>query len=51
LKLYSRGQVVITSTPETEAATEERYEYQVDVQIPEDKAGELNILLSKLPTE
>ena len=49
LKLYSRGQVVITSAPETEAATEERYEYQVDVQIPEDKAGELKYTLVQAP--
>ena len=49
LKLYSRGQVVITSVPTTEAATEERYEYQVDVQIPEDKAGELKYTLVQAP--
>jgi len=49
LKLYSRGQVVITSIPETEAAVEERYEYQVEVQIPEDKAGELKYTLVQAP--
>ena len=49
LKLYSRGQVVITSVPTTEAATEERYEYQVDVQIPEDKTGELKYTLVQAP--
>lgn len=49
LKLYSRGQVVITSIAETEATVEERYEYQVVVQIPEDKAGELKYTLVQAP--
>lgn len=48
-KLYSRGQVVITSYPGLEATVGKKYEYQVDVRIPEDKRGELLFVLLKAP--
>ena len=48
-KLYSRGQVVITSYPELEATAGKLYEYQVQVRIPEDKRQELLFTLLKAP--
>ncbi|MFQ6673822.1 MAG: putative Ig domain-containing protein, partial [Fidelibacterota bacterium] len=48
-KLYSRGQVVIVSYPGTEASVGKTYEYQVEVQIPEDKRGELKFTLLRPP--
>jgi len=41
LKLYSRGQVVITSLPELSGTVGEEYRYQVNVRMPEDKQHEL----------
>ncbi|MFQ6675206.1 MAG: Ig domain-containing protein, partial [Fidelibacterota bacterium] len=48
-KLYSRGQVVITSYPEPEATVGKPYEYQIRVQIPEDKREELKFSLLRPP--
>lgn len=48
-KLYSRGQVVITSYPDPEATVGKPYEYQVQVQIPEDKREELKFSLLRPP--
>ena len=41
LKLYSRGQVVITSLPELSGTVGEEYRYKVGVRMPEDKQQEL----------
>jgi hypothetical protein len=41
LKLYSRGQVVITSLPELSGTVGEEYRYKVNVRMPEDKQQEL----------
>lgn len=48
-KLYSRGQVVITSYPEPEATVGKPYQYQIQVQIPEDKKEELKFSLLRPP--
>lgn len=48
-RLYSRGQVVITSQPDLEALVGEKYTYQVNVTIPEDKREELLFALVKAP--
>lgn len=48
-RLYSRGQVVITSQPEREATAGQKYSYPVDVQIPEDKREELIFTLLRSP--
>ncbi|MEE9167790.1 MAG: Ig domain-containing protein [Candidatus Neomarinimicrobiota bacterium] len=48
-RLYSRGQVVITSYPEEEAAAGEKYTYELKVTIPEDKREELIFALLKAP--
>ena len=44
-KLYSRGQVAITSLPETFGTVGEEYSYQLKVSMPEDKSNELNYSL------
>ena len=48
-KLYSRGQVVITSQTDIEATVDEKYEYQLEVRIPEDKQKELKYTLINPP--
>jgi len=48
-KLYSRGQVVVTSYPELEATVGKEYEYQLQVRIPEDKRQELLFNLLQAP--
>ena len=48
-KLYSRGQVAITSYPVIEATVSKKYQYQVDVRIPEDKREELLFTLIRSP--
>ncbi|MAG20765.1 MAG: hypothetical protein CMF77_01160 [Candidatus Marinimicrobia bacterium] len=48
-KLYSRGQVVITSAPIVEATVAEEYRYQLEVRMPEDKKEELLFALQRSP--
>ncbi|MCH7731866.1 MAG: VCBS repeat-containing protein [Candidatus Marinimicrobia bacterium] len=48
-RLYSRGQVVITSEPVLEASVNEFYQYQLAVQIPKEKQQELHYSLFKSP--
>ena len=44
-KLYSRGQVAITSLPENFGTVNEEYFYQLEVSMPEDKSDELKYSL------
>ena len=44
-KLYSRGQVAITSIPESFTTVNEEYFYQLEVSMPEDKSNELKYSL------